>query len=194
LLNYDFNRIIGKGFVIKANHGSGMNRIFPLGSLPTMKDLFEIGSWFSYDSSLIGREKHYALIDKKVFIEELLDLNIRDYKFHVFKGKVEFVQIDLDRFIRHRRNIYDAQWNLQPFDINYSKADILIEKPENLRLMVDLAEKVSSPNTFGSYVRVDFYVNNNLIYLGEITFHPGGGVEPFDSYESDLYMGSFFQN
>ena len=38
------------------------------------------------------------------------------------------------------------------------------------------------------------YVNNNLIYLGEITFHPGGGVEPFDSYESDLYMGSFFTN
>jgi hypothetical protein len=194
LLNYDFNRINVKGFVIKANHGSGMNKIFSLGSLPTMKDLVEIGSWFDYDSSLIGREKHYALIDRKVFIEELLDLNIRDYKFHVFKGKVEFVQIDLDRFIGHRRNIYDAHWNLQRFDINYPKADISIEKPKNLQEMVDLAEKISSPNIFGSYVRVDFYVNNNLIYLGEITFHPGGGVEPFDSYESDLYMGSFFNN
>jgi len=194
LLNYDFNLLNSKGFVIKANHGSGMNKIFHSGSLPTRKELVDVGCWFDYDSSLIGREKHYALIDKKVFIEELLDLNIRDFKFHVFKGKVEFIQIDLDRFIGHKRNIYDAHWNLQPFEINYPKSDILIEKPKNLPEIINLAEKISSPDIFGSYMRVDFYVNNNLIYLGEITFHPGGGVEPFDSYESDLYMGSFFKN
>ena len=194
LLNYDFNLIAGRGFIIKANHGSGMNKIFHSSVLPEKIELLEIGNWFDYDSSLIGREKHYALIDNKVFIEELLDLNIKDYKFHVFNGKVEFIQIDLDRFIGHKRNIYDVHWNLQPFDINYPKADILIEKPKNLREMIDLAEKISSPDIFRIYVRVDFYVNNNLIYLGEITFHPGGGVEPFDSYESDLYMGSFLKN
>jgi len=194
LLHFNFDILKGKGFVIKANHGSGMNKIFAIGSLPTMKDLDDVCKWFDYDSSLIGREKHYALINRKVFVEELLDFNIRDYKFHVFKGKVEFVQIDLDRFIGHKRNIYDAHWNLQTFDINYPKSDILIEKPKNLQEMINLAEKISAPYIFGSFVRVDFYVNNNLIYLGEITFHPGGGVEPFDSYESDLYMGSFFKN
>jgi hypothetical protein len=193
LLNYNFNCLKGKGFVIKANHGSGMNKLFSFGKLPTKKELVEISKWFAYDSSLISREKHYDLIPKKVFIEELLDFNISDFKFHVFNGKVEFIQVDLDRFLVHKRNIYDVNWNLQSFEINYSKTNILVEKPHNLQDMIKLAERISSPGIFGSYLRVDFYLNNNLIYLGEITFHPGGGVEPFDSYESDLYMGSFFK-
>ena len=193
LLNFDFNHIRDKGFIIKANHGSGMNMIYHIGSLPTNKELIQIANWFKYDSSVIGREKHYSLINKKVFIEEILDFNIKDYKFHIFHGMVKFIQVDLDRFIGHKRNIYDIHWNLQSFDINYPKSVILIEKPINLKEMIYLAEQISAPYIFGSYVRVDFYVNNNLIYLGEITFHPGGGVEPFDSYESDLYMGSFFK-
>jgi hypothetical protein len=99
LLNYDFNLIAGRGFIIKANHGSGMNKIFHSSVLPEKIELLEIGNWFDYDSSLIGREKHYALFDKKVFIEELLDLNIKDYKFHVFNFRRKYIRHSKENFI-----------------------------------------------------------------------------------------------
>ncbi len=192
LLDFNFKQLEPMGFVIKANHGSGLNMIFNSGNSPSIREISKINSWFTYDSSINSRETHYNLIAKKVFIEELLDSNIQDYKFHCYNGKVEFIQIDVDRFIEHRRNIYDRNWNLQNFELNYAKTYYEIDKPENLDEMLQLAEKISNLAIFDNYLRVDFYLNRNVIYLGELTFHPGGGVEPFDSYESDLYMGSFF--
>lgn len=194
LYNFDFELLRESGFVIKANHGSGLNKIYKKGECPSLKDLKSIKNWFKFDSSVLSREKHYRLIEKKVFIEELLSENILDFKFHCFRGKAKFIQVDFDRFIEHKRNIYDVNWNLQNFKINYSTSNLNYTKPNNFDEMISLAEKVAKIIDFSDYIRVDLYDNNGIIYLGEITFHPGGGVEPFDSYESDLFMGSFIKN
>jgi hypothetical protein len=191
--NFDFSILAKDGFIIKANHGSGLNRIYKGGNTPVNRDILNIEDWFSNKSQLNSREEHYNRINKKVFIEELLHENIEDYKFHCFGGKVKFIQIDVDRFINHKRNFYDINWNLQNWEINYAKCERYIPRPSNLSEMIRISEEIAVQLKFSEYLRVDLYENNNLIYFGEVTFHPGGGVEPFDSYESDLYMGSFFK-
>ena len=188
-LTFDFNVLLDKGIIVKANHGSGLNKIFIKGEIPSSKDLQEISNWFDIDSSSINREIHYNLIDKKVFIEELLDENIKDYKFHCINGSAKYIQVDFDRFIDHKRNIYDMNWKLQDWEINYSKNFNVVSSPESLNLMIDISEKIAKSLTFCNYVRVDLYENKGKLYLGEITFHPGGGVEPFDSFKSDLLLG-----
>lgn len=192
LNEFDFKSdFLVNGFVMKANHGSGMNLIFHKGELPTKDQINQVIKWFTFPSHLNSRENHYKLIDKKVFIEELISENITDYKIHCFNKKPMFVQVDIDRFKSHKRNIYDLNWDLQQFDINYPKCMSNVSNPIFLNRMIDISIKINQNIGF-DYLRIDFYETNEKLYLGEVTFHPGGGVEPFDSYKSDLYLGSLF--
>jgi hypothetical protein len=190
LKEFDFNSVLLKnGFVVKANHGSGMNLIFQKGQTPSLKQINQMCQWFTYPSFLNSREKHYRLIEKKIFVEQLINENIIDYKFHCFNHNPVFVQVDIDRFTKHKRNIYNIDWELQNFEINYRKVFKDIRPPKFL-LEMKLSAKKISEHVGLEYLRVDFYETDDRFYLGEITFHPGGGVEPFDSYESDLFFGS----
>ena len=54
--------------------------------------------------------------------------------------------------------------------------------------MVELAEKLSKNIPF---VRVDFYVVNDKIYFGELTFYPGSGMEEFTPDEWDYILGTW---
>ena len=59
-------------------------------------------------------EYHYLSIEPALFVEPMmLSLNGQppsDFKFHVFHGDVEFIQVDIDRFTGHKRNFYDKNW------------------------------------------------------------------------------------
>jgi hypothetical protein len=187
---YDFKDINSVDYVIKANHGSGMNIFYQSGELPSANDAKKIKSWFTCRPEIISRENHYSLISKKVFVEEIIDLNINDYKIHCFGGKAKYIQVDSDRFLSHKRNIYNINWELENLEIIYPKCDHYIDKPSCLQSMIELAEQIACYPLMNIYVRIDFYIHSNDIYLGEITFHSEGGIAPFDSYESDLFFGS----
>jgi hypothetical protein len=190
LKKFDFRSVLlNNGFVVKANHGSGMNLILHKGQIPSLKQINQMCQWFTYPSFLNSREEHYKLIEKKIFIEQLIKANIVDYKFHCFNQNPVFVQVDIDRFSSHKRNFYNIDWELQNFEINYRKVLKDIEPPKFLHEMILSAKQISEQIGL-MYLRVDFYETDDDFYLGEITFHPGGGVEPFDSYTSDLFFGS----
>jgi hypothetical protein len=137
-----------------------------------------------------SKEWQYKNIKPKILIEKLLidkTGNIpEDYKFHCFHGRVEVIHVDIDRFINHKRNIYDAQWNLLPFSWFYNTSPTIIEKPEILDQMISIAERLSQPFM---YVRVDLYLIQNKIYFGELTFHHGSGVEKIEPQEFDRILG-----
>ena len=116
-----------------------------------------------------------------------------DFKIHCFHGKVEVIQVDIDRFTNHKRNFYDASWNLLPFSWSLWK-DVKplwdtgrnIEKPNNLDEMIIVAEKLSEAF---KYVRIDLYDFDNRIYFGEITFHHGSGMETIFPKEWNYKLG-----
>ena len=60
-------------------------------------------------------------------------------------------------------------------------------KPKNLDLMLEYARKLSSDFKF---VRVDFYVVNDELFLGELTFTPDGGVFNYKDKETEIYWGN----
>ena len=61
-------------------------------------------------------------------------------------------------------------------------------KPALLDEMIKLSE-VLAENI--PHVRVDWYIVNNHLYFGELTFFDGSGFCPFDRYEDDLLLGSW---
>lgn len=67
-----------------------------------------------------------------------------------------------------------------------------IPKPKNFDRMLEMANKLAEPFPF---VRVDFYesADGNEIYVGELTFYPGGGYESFQPIEWDYKLGDMLR-
>lgn len=184
----DFKALPDK-FVIKMNFGSGMNIIVRDKKELNINDTVQkLKSWLNYDYYYLGREHNYNL-DKKIIIEEYLGSGSEvpaDYKFFVFNGVVEIIQVDVDRFNGHKRNIYSPDWNL--IDVRYVFPNVksYIDKPSKLSIMLDFASRLGMGVPF---YRVDFFQVGEKVYFGEITNFPESGFGKFSDPEFDKMLG-----
>ena len=139
------------------------------------------------------REDNYKNIEPKIIAEKFMsDDNsdeLTDYKYFCFDGQPKFIQVDTGRFTDHIRNFYDADWNF--IDVqNGCKNDKskIIDEPELHHEMLRLARVLSEGIP---HIRVDFYVINNRVYFGELTFHHGGGFMTITPNEYDKIWGDY---
>ncbi len=184
--------------IIKASHNSGTVYIIKRKedfSVEKFRDLFTAKLKENY--YIHGREWQYKHIQPRIVVEKLLmdeNGNIpKDYKFHCFHGKVEFIQVDSDRFSEHTRNLYDRNWNLLPFNWSPShnhqplyRNGKVEERPEKLEEMIEVAEILAGPFKLA---RIDLYYTISDIYFGEITFHQESGTAPFFPHKYDRIYG-----
>jgi hypothetical protein len=56
--------------------------------------------------------------------------------------------------------------------------------------MLDIAKTLSEGLVFA---RIDLYQFREKVYFGEITFHHGGGFEPFSPRKYDRILGDMIQ-
>lgn len=190
-------------FVLKCNHGYAMNIIVDKGKnqFTTLKKLNlkteedcrrQLGEWLNVDFGGTNRQKHYSLIHPKAYAEKFItdgSFTLKDYKVWCCNGVPRMIQVMSDRYTKNLHcNIYDTNWNW--FHLGWSDfpedKEHLDEKPKHLSDMLDYARKLSSDFRF---VRVDFYVVNDEIFLGELTFTPDGGIFKYADKETDLYWG-----
>jgi teichuronopeptide biosynthesis TupA-like protein len=150
---------------IKATHTSGRVILRKQGE-PVDRAL--IKSWFDINYYRLGREANYKSLKPKVIVEPILfgSWNLKDYKIFCVNGTPKLIQVDVDRYIKHKRKYFDAAWNEQPFSIKYPRTDQTIPRPGNLDEMLSVAARLS--RDFG-FVRVDLYSDDNSVYVGEIT-------------------------
>ena len=67
-------------FVIKANHGSGFNIIVNNKTqLNIEKTKKLLKDWIKIDYGKIVAEFHYSLIKRKIFVEEFIGNNLKNY-------------------------------------------------------------------------------------------------------------------
>ena len=190
-----FNQL-PNSFVIKANHGSGFNRIVYDKNSTDFEELSLLTrQWTSTNYYKSSREKHYKAIPPYIMMEQLL-LNKgkvpNDIKFHCFNRQGEmhiFIQVDYDRFGAHRRDIFDTQWNRTSIRLGLPNNPEPMAAPENLDEMLLLAKRIAAQF---SYLRVDFYEAEGRIYFGELTFTPGGGLCKMYPQEVQRQWGDFF--
>ena len=184
----NFNELPNQ-FVMKLNNGSGYNLICrDKSKIDEIAEIQKFKNAFQSDIYSMSREWHYKKIAPKIVVEELLDGDLLDYKFFCNSTGPFLIQVDVDRFTNHQRNIYDLTWQLMPYKIRYNNSSRELSPPKNLQAMIQIVRELSNEFIFS---RVDLYEHDDKIYFGEITLHPGGGVEPFDCYSSDLEMGQF---
>ena len=105
-----------------------------------------------------------------------------DYKFYVFGGRVEFVQVHLDRGGNHRWIVFDRNWSR----VSSITGDADPPQPFSLTKMIEAAEELGSGFDF---VRVDLYDVRDKPLFGEMTFYPGSGLDPFNPVSLDALLG-----
>lgn len=183
-------------FVIKSNHDSGNVKIIRDKSkvINPMEIIKEMNLSLKINFGWYKLEKHYISIKPKLIVEELLTNKSgeipKDYKFHIFRDKM-FIQVDTDRFIEHKRNIYDENMNKLNFQLKSTYKSFNEEiKINNLDEMKSIAKKLASDF---DYVRVDLYEIENRIYFGELTFTHEGGLGDVKPLEWDYKLGEYWK-
>ena len=181
-------------FVIKCNHGSGMNIIVKdKNKLNKEQIKTKLIKWLNTDYTFsLGYELHYKNIPHKILIEEYKEnignSDLTDYKFYCFNGKPEFCQVITDRHNGEKISHYDMEWNYKPeYDwIEFGSISNL-PKPKHYDKMIKYAELLSKDFKL---VRIDFYEVNDTIYLGELTFTPMSGFIKYKNKNTDSILGS----
>lgn len=171
----DFDKLPDR-FVIKVNWGSGQNIICKdKNKLNKAEVLLQLNYWLNPENNLYfySYEWCYKDIKPKIIIEEYIeqaDGNLLDYKFFCHNGKVKNLFLVSDRHTNFKVNFYDLDWKMYPFTRVYPNDASKQLKPKEFDTMVLLAEKLAENFIFA---RVDFYILDNNIKFGEITFYPG---------------------
>ena len=104
-------------------------------------------------------------------------------------GTAVIVQVDVDRFGDHRRNVYTPEW--EPVNTQYLHPwGDDVPPPPKLAEMVAAAERIAGDLDF---LRVDLYNTDDGIYLGEVAAYPGSGLERHRPYAYDVELGMRWQ-
>ena len=192
----DFEKLPDK-FVIKTTHDSGSVIICKDKKnfdIKKAKEKIEKSLKRKYYN--LYREWPYKNVKPRIIIEEFIensdDKDLNDYKFWCFNGKVKYIHVTSNRGKNGglKLDFYNINWEKMPFEWDYPKTDITIEKPQNYELMIELAEKLSKDIP---YLRVDMYNLNGKIYLGELTFYTGAGFEKFNPEKYDRILGDMLE-
>ncbi len=195
----DFDKLPNK-FVIKTTSGGGGQNILIVddkSKLDIEKTVKTIKEWLKIkcDKSF-GREWAYEGNKNRIIVEKLLEGNdeklsgINDYKFFCYNGEVEYIVFDGDRYVKHKRNFYDKDWNYINIQSDCEQLGDSIRKPKMLEEMIVISQKLSKGFPF---VRVDLYCINSEIYFGEMTFYPWTGYVQYNPDSFDYTLGEKFE-
>ena len=191
----DFDRMPNQ-FVLKTTHDSGSvfickdkSKIKKASLAKKLKRSLHRNYYWKH------RETPYKTVKPRIIAEQYMidesGYELKDYKIFCFHGEPRFIEVDFDRFIQHKRNIYSTSWKLLPFEIEYpSNPAVIHDKPVCLSEMLDVASKLSQGMP---HVRVDLYVINDKIYFGELTLYHGSGVERFIPEKWNYILGDMIK-
>lgn len=181
-------------FVIKCNHNSGIGMYICKDKSKMNQDLVrkELAKGLKEDYYAGKLEWPYKNIPRRILAEEFMvdesGFELKDYKIFNFNGEPVLIEVDFDRFSNHRRNIYTPNWEFIDLEIEYpSDSTRKIAKPSCLDKMLKYARILSKGIP---HVRTDFYVINDKIYFGELTFYHGAGTDKFSPKEWENKLGN----
>ena len=187
----DFDQLPNQ-FVLKANHGCGWNIIVKDKSTFDKADAKKkFDTWMNTNFAYrFGLELQYMNIEPKIIAEEYLengDNDLYDYKVFCFDGRAESIMFLSERKTGLKMAFYDLQWNKLPFTYSFPRNPEDIPKPQNLDLLISLAEKLSEGF---AHVRVDFYIlNDGTLKFGEMTFTSASGSCKWNPPEQNRIYG-----
>ncbi|MHA7665883.1 ATP-grasp fold amidoligase family protein [Mycolicibacterium sp. HS_4_1] len=180
-------------WVLKPNHSSGHALFGPDAhtDLQSLRNRTE--RWFERTPLELG-EWGYSQARPLLLIEERIPTPDGrppvDYKFFVFRGRVELIQVNRGRFDKKQTTTFlDADW--RPLPVRWRIHRIAVEeRPVELDKMLEIASVLGADWDF---VRVDLYAVDGDVWFGEYTPYPGTGMLRYQPMSFDLEQGRQWQ-
>ena len=176
--------------VVKARHACNRTAFVVPGGGDWATATRKATAWMRSDYGWWLDEWLYSQIPRGIIVEPFVGTPPRvplDYKFYVFGGQVEYIQVHLDRGTRHRWIVFDRHWHR----VSSFSYDADPPRPVALDRMIEAAEELGRSYDF---VRVDLYEVERRPLFGEMTFYPGSGLDRFDPVSLDMTMGAKWRN
>lgn len=195
----DFSSLPGR-FVLKTTFGGGGRDVV----ICKDKSSLDIAGTIDYLKGFMKQDVYRYLkewpsknIPRRIIAEKYMEEHGRpsltDYKVMCFNGVARLIELHNGRYTdNHTQDFYDRDWNLSGITQgSYGEASkTLAERPSKLGEMIALSETLAKGIP---HIRVDWYLIDDQLYFGELTFFDGSGLGPWDKDEDDLLMGSWIQ-
>ncbi len=179
-------------WVLKPNHSSGHALFGPDPQTDVTALLEQTRDWWTRTPVELG-EWGYGEARPLLLLEERIptpdDAPPTDYKFFVFDGRVELVQVNRGRFDDQTATFLDADWNRLP--VRWRIRPVADEpRPAELDTMLPVASTLGAGWDF---IRVDLYAVDGIVWFGEYTPYPGGGLLRYTPRDFDAEQGMHWQ-
>ena len=177
-------------WVLKPNHRSGVV-LFGVGRADVGLLLRQTAGWLDNYQWKTKGEWAYSQARPLLLLEERLPLDTaaEDFKVWTFGGQPKAIHVDTDRFGTHTRRFYTPDWLPLDCEQSYPMAPPM-PRPDALTEMLDAASSISAGLDF---LRVDLYLVNGIVYLGEVTPYPQGGLDPIRPHSVEIEWGALWR-
>lgn len=181
-------------FALKATHGSGWNIICRDKSELNEEDVRAyFRHWLGKSYYLYSKEWAYKHVKPRVICEPLLIDEAgqlpMDYKVHCFSGRAKYIRV-IKRHSEKKRWSYDCDWTKLPFSIDSPVPDEDCPRPARLKEMLEISEALSADLPF---LRVDFFLVDGELFVGELTAYPANGMGRFTDEAWNRRIGEMLE-
>lgn len=181
-------------FVLKCTHDSGSVVVCADSAALDREAAREVmRKGLSVDYYRKYREWPYKDIPRRIIAEEFLTGENggvpNDYKVMCFDGEPKLIILHRDRYGSHTMDFYDTDWNRTEITrVGQARAAQDAPRPELLEEMLRLSRILAKDIP---HLRVDWYITEGKLKLGELTFFNASGFGPFKNTEDDRLLGSW---
>lgn len=191
--NIDFSKLPNQ-FVLKPNHAGGVIVCRDKALINSDEIVRELRKMQKFNYFLPNREWPYKNVKRRIICEEYMGENLIDYKTYCFNGKLHYTFVWKNKSRKDGRKpeavfcgAYDREWVKSDIAIDYPSSNETVERPSCFSELVKIAEAMSYGIPF---VRVDCYIVNESVYVGEMTFFPWSGYMKFKDKKWDIELGN----
>ncbi len=193
----DFS-LLPNQFVLKTTFGGGGNDVYICKDKATLnaeEAIKYMSGFMKQNSYKYLKEWPYKNVPRRVIAEKYMEesgkTSLTDYKVMCFNGIAKLIELHNGRYTDgHTQDFYDRDWNKTNITQG-SYGDVsntLVERPEKLEEMLRLSEILAKDIP---HVRVDWYIIDNRLYFGELTFFDSSGFDDFIPDEYNYILGEW---
>ncbi len=190
----DWNLLPTK-FALKNSNGCGYNIVCrDKAHLDEKQTKKLLKKWLRNHFGHYNAEPHYEMGKKRIIAEQYIEssqLLPIDYKIHCMNGEPKVMQMCDERTAKDTKYVY---YDMDCCPLSFGKYPQKENMDISKGLLADMKRicKMIAPDF--PYVRIDFFVNNGKLQIGELTFSPSAGLKPDLKYgNGDLIMGEMLR-